>query len=160
GWTATNSIFQEANIATTGDVLVDAGGDIVMSSGVSTQAGDALIAHAGGTISLGQLLAQRVSVEAGADLATANAPGTANVIAQEARLVAGGSIGDSDLINVPDANDNAIEIQVDTVAALAGSAIYLRQLAAGGDLTVGHVAATTVTVSANRIDENGATTVE
>ncbi len=61
---------------------------------------------------------------------------------------AGGSIGTSNPLNPnPDANFNAIGLEVGTVAAVAGQVIYLTN---SGNLTIGHVDSITITVTSYR----------
>ena len=59
----------------------------------------------------------------------------------------GGTVGDADNANLtPDPNANALDLNVDTLAVAADSGIYLRELAAGGALTVDTAAAVSVDV--------------
>ncbi len=61
-------------------------------------------------------------------------------------MVAGGTIGRADLVTVnPEFNLNAIDLEVGVVLR-SHYGIYLQELVAGGDLTIGSVAATVVTV--------------
>ncbi len=84
-------------------------------------------------------------MDAGGNILDFNAAAV-NVVAPTVRMTAGGSIGQADLVNVnPDANANAIDLQVDTVAALAGTGIYLQEL--GGDLIIGRVNAIAINVT-------------
>ncbi len=70
---------------------------------------------------------------------------------------AGGLIGNADLLAAPDVNSNAIEIDVETVAASSGSGVYLRQINHGGNLTVDRVEGFTVDVSVAQVNFNSTT---
>jgi hypothetical protein len=72
-------------------------------------------------------------------------------------MVAAGSIGNSDVLNAPGSNVNAIDLQVTTVAAHSANGIYLREVTAGGNLIVGHVDAISVSVDVNQVIFNSTT---
>jgi hypothetical protein len=73
------------------------------------------------------------------DILDNNGANTLNLRASSLRMVAGGVIGGADLPNAPDANSNALDTEVGSVAARSARGIYLQELASGGDLVVGHV---------------------
>ncbi len=155
GLMADRDIFQTADITAGSDVLIAAGGNFTQSGGVRTTAGaplpltsgHTLQVITGGTQLLDRLTASHISLDAGGDILANNDQALGDVLNLQAttlRMVAGGTIGESDLptlptpINAADFNRNAIDMQVDTVAARSRDGIYLQELAAGGDLIVGH----------------------
>ena len=93
----------------------------------------------GGTQRLALLSASHISLDAGGDILDNNGANVLNLQANTLRMVAGGIIGGADLPNAPDANGNALDMEVGTVAARSSRGIYLQELANGGDLVVGHV---------------------
>ncbi len=95
----------------------------------------------------------------GGNINDANAAAT-NVQATNLSILAGGRVGDADLANSPDANINAIDTEVVTVAAASQGGVYLQEVAAGGGLTVGPVAAFAVSVDVNRTNFNSTTQVD
>ncbi len=152
GVIAGRSVTQNANIVAGQDILVRAlGGDVTMSATTSSTvgAGRSVIVDASGDIRLGLLDATatgRVALNAGSDIIDGNI-GEAidtNIIAAQLRMVAGDFIGNRDLGQV-DANRNAIDTRVGTVAAFADDGIYIQEEALGGELIIGSVAATTIT---------------
>ncbi|MEM7478151.1 MAG: hypothetical protein AAF483_24455, partial [Planctomycetota bacterium] len=75
------------------------------------------------------------------------------------RMDAGGMIGRADAPNgTPDSKADAKDLEVSTLAAQAANGIYVQELSAGGDLTIGQVDALTVTVDVNRVRFNSTTT--
>ncbi|MEM7474055.1 MAG: hypothetical protein AAF483_03625, partial [Planctomycetota bacterium] len=158
GLVADHEVTQNSNIQTGDDVLVSAGGDYVAASGNSTTANN-ILATVTGDIRLGLLNATDVSLDAGGDILDNNGLDTANVQATSLRMVAGGLIGGADAANgTPDSNADAIDLEVSTLAAQAANGIYVQELSAGGDLTIDHVDALTVTVDVNRVRFNSTTT--
>ncbi|MEO8269074.1 MAG: hypothetical protein ABI557_05105, partial [Aureliella sp.] len=138
GILAGRDISQSANVTAGGDVFINATGNLTQSSGTSTTAADTVQFVSGGTQRLALLTAARISLDAGSDLLDNNGANTLNLKADSLRMVAGGTIGGSNLANTPDANDNALDMEVGTVAAQSTRGIYLQELASGGDLAVGH----------------------
>ena len=166
GLIASRNILQAdtGNVTTTtGDVLVSAGGNWTMGGAtVIAAGGQDVLGQAGGTITLGVIsitnpALNRVALSAGGDILDANGAAvniqeTAAGASTSLSLRAGGRIGATGGV-VPAANDNAIDLNVDTVAASAATGIYLREIVAGGDITVENVAAVTVNLDApQRVD--------
>jgi len=162
GLVAIGNIVQTATgdlTSTSGDVLVDAGGNWTMANGtVISAGGQDFVGRAGGTITLGTIsmtnaAMNRVALEAvagdivDANGATVNIEETVAAAVTSVSLRASGMIGTADAANgTPLVNINAIDLNVDSVAALATTGIYLREIAAGGAITVRDVPAVTVTV--------------
>ncbi len=108
GLVVAGDLTQTADIITGGGVFVDAGGNVTMSSSTKIDAGGDLTIDSGASITLGLLDATRVSLRAAQNIVDSNAA-TANVRATDLSMLAGGSIG----------NLNAIDLEVGTVAARA-----------------------------------------
>ena len=160
GLLSSGDILQTANVAAGNDVFIDAGGNFTQSSGSSTTAGGTLQVISGGSQRLGLLSAGHIALDATGDVLDNNGANTLNLRADTVRIVAGGIIGGSDLANSPDANGNAIDMNVGTIAARSVQGIYLQELANGGALVVGHVqgsASVTVSVLVNQVRFNSTT---
>lgn len=175
GHVATNDVVQTSSgdITTVdGDVLIDAGNDWTMDAdAVITAGGQDVLGLAGNNITLGVISltdagTNRIALQAGADIIDGNS-GSINIqetiaaAATSVSLRAGSAIGASDLAsgNGVDTNSNAIDLKVDTVAAMADDGIYLRQIASGGDIEINSAAAVTVSVdSVVRSNFNSTTT--
>ncbi|MFN7731304.1 MAG: beta strand repeat-containing protein, partial [Pirellula sp.] len=143
------AINQNSSIATTGgSVDVAAISDITMSSGAQTiSTGGNVLLKAGGNIQLGLVDAAtgKVSISAGASITDANGAAL-NVVADALRIEAKiGSIGGPDATNgTPNANANAIDTRVVTLAAQSVSGIYIQEtdgvtIDNTGDITVSRV---------------------
>ena len=146
GLVAANDYLQSANALTTGDVLVDVARDWTMSSTSSTIAGANLVGNADRDLRLGFISAANVALDVGRDLLDANGGNAANIAAVQASLRAGGSIGQANTTAAPGVNSNAIEIDVDTIAADATAGIYLRQIEGADNLVVDQVDAISVEI--------------
>ncbi|MEZ6060865.1 MAG: hypothetical protein R3C19_10910 [Planctomycetaceae bacterium] len=182
GVTSGNDILQNADILTsTGDILITATRDVTMlataaPATTTTSTGDGnILIEAGRTISLGLVDASTtgtVALAGGLHILDANAAFDAisgtdrvNVRAASLRMVADsdanntGRIGDADLLN-GDAtrNVNAIDTEVDVLAALSAEGIYVQEAISGGDITIDNVAAVTVTVDVEQVNFNSTTT--
>ena len=159
GVDAVRDILQSANISTGGNVVFDAGRNVIMSATNSVSAGESIAIHSSGTQRIGLLTAVNVAIDADGSILDSNGGGVTNVRATNLSLRAGGSVGDSDLTNVDaDSNRNAIDLEVAAVAAEAGQAIYLQEVVAGRDLTIGHVNAVTVQVDVSQVNFNSTRT--
>ncbi len=158
GATAAGALSQTANINTGGNVFVDVDGNVTMSQAATTVAGNTLIIDSGATITLGELQATNVSLQAAQDILDGNDIRTpltirTNVRATELRMIAGGTIGSADGLSTdPDLNLNAIDLEVGVVAAQSAAGIYLQELAVGTNLIVGSVSATSVTINVNDVE--------
>jgi hypothetical protein len=156
GVIAGNDVLQNANITTAGNVLVEAGNDIVMGVGASSGGGQQMLYRATGTITLGSLGAMRVAIDAGGSIVDGNG-GAVNATATDLSMRAGGIIGGPDVVNPPGTNVNAIDTNVVAVAADSTSGIYIHEISnAGptGNLTVNRVEAVTVSVDVERVHFN------
>ncbi|MFO1001669.1 MAG: hypothetical protein U0936_15135 [Planctomycetaceae bacterium] len=148
GLIATGTISQSNDgdiTATSGDVLVEAGRDWTMSTGTVIRAGggDFDGKALNGSIALGQIRSTRTALTAGNDVSDANGAAL-NVIGTSVSFRAGDLIGNSDPTNGATlTNLNAIDTQVETLAALAGTGIYIEE---ADSLTVDSVAAVSVAV--------------
>ncbi len=117
-----------------GDVLGLAGGNIVL-----------------GVISVTNATANRVALQAAAgsimdaNVAAINVqetvPAAATTLSLRAGTIIGGAGGTASATN-----DQALDLNVDTVAASAATGIYLREVSAGGAIKVGTAAAVTVDI--------------
>ncbi|MCA9194417.1 MAG: hypothetical protein KDB03_21755 [Planctomycetales bacterium] len=156
GLIAGQSIFQLSNINTGGDVFADAGLHITMSDGTNTTGGAQIIYRADGDITLGELTATRVGINAGGNILDGNIAGVddMNVTANDLIMVAGGSIGSSDLGNPANVNENAIDTDVARLAASSGGSIYVLET---DDITVDELAGLDVTVNVSRVNFNSTT---
>ncbi len=147
GLLAGGDMLQLADVTTDGDVWLRAGGSLSMTGGTTTSAGTTLLLQSGSALELGSVTAQQVALQAGGDILDHNGADVVNVQSSALSMTAGGMIGHSDTGQPnPDVNAQALDLQVTTVAALSSSGIYLQQLTAGGDLTVGTVAPFNVTI--------------
>lgn len=149
GVTAGTDVTQNADVNAGGDILFNAGaGSVSMSSGTtSTAAGGELLVSAATNVNIGLLAATHVSVDSGAAISDANGDATANITATNVRLTAGTLIGDADGGSAAADNLNAVDLNAAIVAASSGTGIYLNEVAAGTDISVGEVSAATVTVN-------------
>ncbi len=114
----------------------------------------------GGNIALGQINATNVAMDATGNISDANGA-TLNVDGTTLSLRARGMIGAHDNTNgTPDININAIDTRVTTLAAEAGSGIYILE---ANELIIDTVAAVTVnlvlgTTQPVRVNLNSTTT--
>ncbi len=136
------------SITATGKILIFTTQDLIMT-GIATSSGDSVTVNTLGDARLGRLEGNRVSVISSKSIFDNNAS-TANIVASSASLFAKhGTIGDRDAPTPTINNPGALDLQVGTLAALASGNIYLDELATGGNLTIGGVAAETTSVEAN-----------
>ncbi|MDB4423152.1 hypothetical protein N9276_01075, partial [Rhodopirellula sp.] len=154
-----NDLFQEStsSVLSGGDLLVHTGGDWTMvGDATATVDGSQLLGSSGGTITLGRIvmsddLQNHVGLEAVADILDGNI-GAANI--QESissantivSLRAGGEIGSTVGADAV-ANEQALDLAIDRLAAESAFGIHLKQMALGGDLVVGQVAAQSIDVA-------------
>jgi hypothetical protein len=154
GLTATRDIAQLNTVSSAGDILVDAGRELAMDA-TAAIAGANIILSAGTSIGLSQVSGTRVAMAAGGNIHDNNAA-SLNVSALTLHISAGGNIGQSDIANgSPDANVNAIEVAVGTMAASGNSAIYLHQLVGGGNLNIGSLSDLNAAVVVDRVLVDG-----
>jgi hypothetical protein len=146
------SQFNGGDITTTsGDVLVEAGqnwtmlNDTIITAGGGDFDGKALA----GDIALGQIVSTRAAITAGGSITDAN--GTAvNIEGTSLSLRAGGAIGGSNM------NAGAIDTEIETFAASAGTGIHIEE---ANDLVIDTVQAVSVLVNgAKRVNFNSTTT--
>jgi hypothetical protein len=158
GLVAARDVLQGANVTTVGDVVVSAGRDVTMGSGTSTTGGTNVLVDSEGTIRLGLVSGTNVSLDAVGDILDNNGGSVTNVRGTNLRMVAGGTIGTSDLASPVGTNNNAIDTEVVRVAAGAGTGIYIQEVVTGGSLIVDEVNAVTVNVDVFRVNFNSTTT--
>ncbi len=138
----------DGTLTATGKILLFTTQDLIMT-GSATSSGDSVTVNTLGDARLGRLEGNRVSVLASNSILDNNAA-AANIVANTASLFAtNGTIGAPDAPSPSINNPSALDLQVGTLAARANGSIYLQELAAGGDLTVGGVAAETSSVAAS-----------
>ncbi|MBX3421527.1 MAG: hypothetical protein KF752_08225 [Pirellulaceae bacterium] len=159
--------------ASGGDVLVRAGNNWTMAAATTLTAGggDVVGQATAGTLQLGVIrvthaTGNRIGLSAGVSIVDANGGGvnieeTVAAATTTVSLRAGtGTIGQADAGNgTPGINANALDLNVDTVAASSAQGIYLRELAAGGGLIIGVVPVAAVTVDAQQVNLNSTQTV-
>ena len=145
-----------------GDVLVNAARDWTMGGDARISVGGQdILGQAGRTITLGVISMtsaafNRVALSADGSIVDANAASvnieeTISRSVTSVSLRAGGRIGAATTMNgTPNTNGNAIDLNIDQIAAVAPAGIYLREIKAGGSITVQNVAAVTVTVDGVR----------
>jgi hypothetical protein len=152
--------FNNGDITTTfGDVLIEAGTDWTMLSGtvITAGGGDFDGKALTGSIALGQINSARTALTAGADISDANGTNL-NIIGTSVSLRAGGLIGKPDSTNgTPLLNTNAIDTQVGTLAAMAGTGIYIEE---ANSLTITAVATVNVSVTGSKQANFNSTTTE
>ncbi len=148
------NILQTANITTAGNLLLDVTGNVTMAPAAETKVGTNLIIDSRGTITLGLLQANNVALQASQNILDGNDALT-NVRSTNLSMVAtNGSIGQADAVADTEQLVGGIDLEVDTVAAQAATGIYLQEVAAGGSLVVGHVAAVSVDVQVRDVQFN------
>ncbi len=142
---------------TSGDVLVDAVGTWTMNGDTTITAGGGdVLGQAGEDILLGVIqlthgTANRVALRAGRSIldtngAAVNVVETVAAAATSLSLRAtSGTIGATGGAN-PTINDNALDLNVDTVAATSAGGIFLREISGGGAIQVDTAAAVTVDI--------------
>ena len=105
-----------------------------------------------GVISLTNTTANRVALSAGGSILDANGTGVniqetdSGATTSVSLRSTGGSIGQASAVSGAATNSNALDLNVDTVAASAASGIYLRELAAGGAIRVDTAASVMVKI--------------
>ena len=153
----TLSQTSSGDIATGGDVLLEAGGGWTMAGdAVITAVGNVSGQALGGDIDLGVINGADVGLTASGSIVDANT-GALNLSATNLSLRAdGGLIGGDDASNgTPGQNANAIDIAVSTLAANAESGIYLSE---ADGLTVTSISDVTVDIeSVVRVNFNSTT---
>ena len=153
----TLSQTSSGDIATGGDVLLEAGGGWTMAGdAVITAVGNVSGQALGGDIDLGVINGADVGLTASGSIVDANS-GALNISGTNLSLRAdGGLIGGDDASNgTPGQNANAIDIAVSTLAANAESGIYLSE---SDGLTVTSISDVTVDIeSVVRVNFNSTT---
>lgn len=147
GLAAENDIFLDASLDAETGVLLAAGRDLTMTSLATVTAQETVVATADSTLRLGAITAPEIGLSAGGDILDANGAAI-NLTAQQTSLRAGGSIGSSDLGNLPQANAAAIDTDVAVLAAESFSGIYINE---ADDILIGLVDAISISASATRI---------
>jgi hypothetical protein len=143
---------------TTGDVLIDAGTNWTMNGGATITAGGGdVLGTAGNNIALGVIsttntASNRIALDAVAGSITDSNAASVNVeesvagattsLSLRAGTIIGGAGGTTSAVN-----NQAIDLDVDTVAASAATGVYLREIAAGGAIMVDTASAVTVNVN-------------
>ncbi len=131
-------------IANNGVADALSGIDMIGPSTVTTTGQVQMTANNNGSIRLGRVNALRADLFASNSILDANA-GDLNVAAQSLAMRAiSGTIGGSDVANLPNNNTNAIDTQVETLAASAALGIYVREL---DGVTIGDTGGVQVTRS-------------
>ena len=173
GLIASRHVTQTAtgNITTTsGDVLVDAVGTWTMNDDTTITAGGGdVLGQAGEDILLGVIqltngTANRVALSAGRSILDTNgsAVNVAETVAAASTSLSlratSGTIGATGGA-ISTVNDNALDLNVDRVAAVSAGGIFLREVAGGGAIQVDAAAAVTVDIEgALRANFNSTTT--
>ncbi|MFN9719571.1 MAG: beta strand repeat-containing protein [Planctomycetota bacterium] len=154
-----NDLIQTANISLGGDLLIISARDVAMNEMISTQVdGGALIIEAGRDVSVSLVAAADVSVEAGRNVVDARISTQTNFKATSLRIVAGGEIGGANPGLPGGMNLSAIGTEVDTLAAQAADGLVIHEVAAGGTVTIDHVADVSISVNVFRVNFNSTTT--
>jgi hypothetical protein len=162
GIIAARNIDQAVNgdvTTTSGDVLVQAtAGNWTMDADATITAGGGdVLGTAGTNVTLGVIRttngsANRIALHAvagsitDANAASINVEENVNAATTSLSLRAGSIVGGANG-TTSSVNDKALDINVDTVAANATTGIYLREVAAGGAITVDSVSAVTVNIN-------------
>ncbi|MCL1856299.1 MAG: filamentous hemagglutinin N-terminal domain-containing protein [Kiritimatiellaeota bacterium] len=135
-----------------GTVDVEAGRDVRMAGGTSTVTDGNVRYVAGRNVALGSIEGANARVEATVgNITDANGDTTANITADTAQLVAGGSIGGGGG-EQSDNNVRAIDTAVGTLAAVAGNgSVYVQNT---GNVSLGTVGE----VAVNRVNFDGSRT--
>ncbi len=144
------------SVTASGNIVLDTGRDLSMT-GSAVSSGGNVFANVARDAFLGRLEGNQVTVRATNNILDNNAA-AANIVATSASLFAtNGTIGAPDAVVPTLSNANALDLQVGTLAATANGSIYLEELAAGGSLTIGGVAAasTTITSEVGVVSFNG-----
>jgi|GEM_PF-1656267 len=149
---AAQDVWQNSLLLARESVVVEAkAGTVIMSGLAMALAGGGILYRADSDIALTTLIGGNVRVEAGGDITDAYLNNLPNIIANNAQLVAGGSVGGAGG-TASDANIQAVNTLVGTLAAEATGDVYVRN--AGGTLTIGDVA----TIGVNRVALDSTTT--
>ena len=160
GLIASDTITQTAtgDITTTdGDVLVDAGGHWTMDGAAEiTAGGQDVLGQSGGTITLGVIRVtdaamNQIALSAAESIVDGNSdslnieetvPGAATSVSLRAGTgMIGGAGGTTSATNA-----QALDLNVDTVAASSATGVYLRELAAGGAIEVNTAASVSIDI--------------
>ena len=153
-----NHLVQGAtsSVVSGGDLLLKAGGEWTMFGNATvTVGGSQLLGISGGTITLGRImmnndLQNHVVLEADADILDGNV-GAANIeeMVSSANTIvalrAGGEIGSTNGVDAL-VNEQALDLAIDSLSAESAFGIYLKQMAAGGDLVIGQVAGQSIEI--------------
>ncbi|MEQ1824489.1 MAG: hypothetical protein ABL921_01015 [Pirellula sp.] len=129
--------------ATAGNVLVVADRDVLMDAGSVIAARQNIVVEAGLSIILGTLNATNVGLLSGSNILDGNAD-LNNIAAIQVNMRAGGYIGLPSLSSPVGENPNAIDTQVDVLAARSSQGVYIQESDA---LIIGHVDDIGVTVN-------------
>ncbi len=149
-------VLQSGTVNANANVFVDAKQNLTMTGTSNITSGQNIFARTGNNQTLTLLQATNVAIDAGGNVIDGN-KAAVNVNATNLQITSKGSIGANDLTSAPNVNLNAIDIDVDVVAAQSVKGIYLEQVASAGALKVGNVAAVSVTISGNTAEFNSKT---
>ena len=141
-----DTLTLNGSVTASGNIVLDTGRDLSMT-GSAVSSGGNVFANVARDAFLARLEGNQVTVRATNNILDNNAA-AANIVATSASLFAtSGTIGAPDTPTPTLNNANALDMQVGTVAATANGSIYLEELAAGGSLTIGGVAAASTTIT-------------
>jgi hypothetical protein len=158
GIVSSADILVNADIAAAGGrVLLHAGNDIKFAPSATITSTQIALKSDSGDVELGLLEADRIAVEASRNILDANSVAT-NLRGKSASLIAGGSIGRPDPLSLPRTNSEALDTELEVVAAKSSQGIYLQEAAAGGSLIVDHVDALNVGVDVTQVNFNSTQT--
>ncbi len=157
GILAERSIDLASQIGTVGGkALLEATNDITMAVGTSIASSEAILRTDQGKIVLALIEADSIAVHAGTNILDGNLTST-NLRGQAAQLVAGGSIGRSDINGSTNSNREAIDTELQTLAAQSSDGIYIEEVSGGGNLTIANTNAVTIAVDASQVNFNSTT---
>ena len=149
------NVIQSINLSSAADFYVGASQNYTMAAGTSVTATGNVVVNTGGDVNLRQVSAANVAINAGGNILDADADESVNVVANDAILNANNSIGSSNPSPHPDSNALAIDLDVDTISTRSGvGGTYLRQIAVGGDISIGTVDSVAVTIVTKEVKFN------
>ncbi len=136
GVRAIGSVTQSADIVAGGNVVIDANGSINMGPANSTTSNANIVLRSGNAIVLGLLAAPNIGVTAVGNIIDGNGAAT-NLRGNQASIRStAGSIGAADNNPPQDVNPSSIDLELNRIAAVASTGIFLEEVAAGGDLRI------------------------
>ncbi|MCL1919538.1 MAG: filamentous hemagglutinin N-terminal domain-containing protein [Kiritimatiellaeota bacterium] len=147
---AARDVAQNALLAARQTVDVEAKGGAVTMGGGAATVGGTVAYYTAGDMAVTRIAGGNVRLEAEGSITDANLNNAPNILAQNAQLVAGGSVGGAGGTE-SDANPQALNTIVGTLAVDAGQSAYIRNT---GNLEIGAVAP----INVNRVALDSTTT--